>query len=85
MAHTAVAGPLCSLERAAQILGTTPMSVLMHLKHRLIEGLEVNGQWYVQQHSLEDYLAKKNAQPDNAASSLCKAHHCRHSSCGSCD
>ncbi len=36
MSDASQTGAMCTLERAAEILGTTPMSVLMHLKHKLM-------------------------------------------------
>nr|WP_320115945.1 hypothetical protein [uncultured Desulfuromonas sp.] len=80
MSDASQTGAMCTLERAAEILGTTPMSVLMHLKHKLMVGHEVNGQWYVTLDSLEAYRQEN----DTASKSLCKKHDCQHSSCESC-
>ncbi|PLX97627.1 MAG: hypothetical protein C0620_00540 [Desulfuromonas sp.] len=81
MSESTQTGAMCTLERAAEMLGTTPMSVLMHLKHKLMVGLEVNGQWYVSLESLEEYRNKN----ESADKGLCKKHECHHSSCGSCE
>lgn len=71
---------ICTLEQAAELLSTTAMSVLMHLKHRLIVGIEVNGQWYVNLESLNAY----RLQHPQSHKTLCKKHSCQHSACHSC-
>lgn len=70
-----------TLEQAAELLGTTPMNILMHLKHQLIEGTEVDGQWSIDAESLHAFK-HKNSGKDKT---LCKKHNCHHSSDGCCE
>jgi len=69
-----------TLNQAAEQLATTPMNILMHLKHKLIVGVEENGAWSICQQSLHEFQ-QKNQRADKT---LCKKHNCQHSQCGSC-
>jgi len=81
MCTTITAEASVSLEQAAKMLGTTPMNILMHLKHKLIQGTEVDGQWAICAESLNAF-SEKNQGSDKT---LCKKHTCQHSACGSCE
>lgn len=70
-----------SLTQAAQLLGTTPMNILMHLKHKLIVGTQVNGEWNIDSHSLHTFKMENKGKDKT----LCKKHSCQHSACGSCE
>jgi hypothetical protein len=67
------------VEEVAQELGTTGLNVMMHIKRRLLEGREIEGQWYVSMESLEQYRLEGADRP---GSTLC-SRHCP-SNCGSC-
>ena len=45
--------PHIPLADAAQVLMTTPLRVLMLLKHKELTGSMVDGEWYVDQSSLD--------------------------------
>ena len=65
---------------AAEMLKTTSLSVMMHIKRGLIAGEEVDGSWYVAADSLAVYLSQAD---DAARGSLCKSS-CKHG-CSTCD
>lgn len=72
---------LLSVAAVANVLKTTPLNVLMHIKRGLLSGEEVDGVWYVLATSLDNYLLNTEGA---AHGSLCKRH-CKHhcsSSCG---
>jgi len=70
---------LLPISTVAEQLNTTPLNVLMHIKRGLLNGLEVNGAWYVPAAALEKYLLQAGGA---AHGSLCKSS-CKHS-CSSC-
>lgn len=70
-----------TLEQAAELLGTTPMNILMHLKHQLIKGSDVDGQWSIDAESLHDFKHQNRGKDKT----LCKKHNCHHSAGGCCE
>jgi hypothetical protein len=69
---------MLSIDDTAQLMGTTPLNVLMHIKRHLLEGIEVNGTWMVESQSLEILLAKTGGIKGDAvcASGCTKKHAC---------
>ena len=67
---------------AAQIMGTTPLNVLMHIKRGLLVGREQEGGWLVDPESLAALLRKREAGklPAVCQSGCSKKHGCP--SCG---
>jgi len=69
-----------SMEDAAQLLNTTPLNVLMHIKRGLLKGQECDGSWFVLSDSLERYIADSGG---GKSRELCKHKTCSCSSaCG---
>lgn len=66
--------------RAAELLNTTQLNILMHIKHGNLSGLEKEGQWYLSQKSFDDFLAQDQQPETNVTNST---QHCGHG-CGSC-
>ncbi|MCK9172260.1 MAG: hypothetical protein RBR03_07825 [Desulfuromonas thiophila] len=63
------------IEQAARQLGTTPVALLLHLKHGLLRGRQQpDGQWRIDPASLAAFRARNGNQPAR----LCRAtgHHC---------
>lgn len=48
-----------SLAQASEVLGSTPLNVLMHIKRGLLTGLERNGDWQVDPDSLATLISKR--------------------------
>ena len=71
-----------SLEKAAEILGSTPLNVLMHIKRGLLVGAVPDGAWLVEPDSLAALIEKRRAGevPDVCQSGCSKQHGCQ--SCG---
>jgi hypothetical protein len=67
---------------AAQIMGTTPLNVLMHIKRGLLVGIEEEGGWLIDPESLAALLGKRAAGelPAVCPSGCSKNHGCQ--SCG---
>ena len=73
---------MLTVAAVAKELKTTPLNVLMHIKRGLLNGMEVDGVWYVSAESLNKYLSQAN---EAAHGNLCQSKsHCQHgcSSCG---
>ena len=68
------------LDEAAQLLGTTAVGVLMHLKHGFLSGREVDGVWQVDVESLTALRAR--GLPEGIA--LCRSHCGKPGGCSSC-
>ena len=70
------------IEEAAKELGTTVLSVLMHIKRKLLVAREVDGVWLVSRESLEDFCrdGQGRASLELCRSACAKGGHC--SSCG---
>ncbi|PLX97501.1 MAG: hypothetical protein C0622_12840 [Desulfuromonas sp.] len=49
----------CLIANAAELMNTTELNVLMHIKRGLLEGEERDGVWYVSKPSLESLLARE--------------------------
>ncbi len=47
-----------SIIQVAELLHTTPLNVLMHIKRGLLQGIEEDGDWQVERASLEALQAK---------------------------
>jgi len=68
---------------AAKAMQTTVLSVMMHIKRRLIEGCEIDGAWYVGAASLAAFLAEKGGKTEPlVCRSGCAAKKGGCSSCG---
>jgi len=72
---------LVPAEEAARVLETTPLSVLMRLKRKLLEGREVEGRWFVVRESLERL---QEEGPSKDAGPLCRSHCAAKGGCSSC-
>jgi len=72
---------LVPVEEVAKELGTTPLNVMMHIKRKLLEAREIEGQWFVTAESLENYRRDGEARPGSA---LCSQPCSSKSGCGSC-
>ncbi len=66
--------------QAAEEMGTTPLGVLMHLKRRLLDGVEKEGEWLVTRESLDRLLARAGG----AEKGLCRSACASASKCGGC-
>lgn len=71
-----------SLEQAAEILGSTPLNVLLHIKRGLLVGAVPNGVWVVEPDSLSELLRRRREEGVSAVcSSGCGK---KTNGCGSC-
>ncbi len=68
------------LSEAATRLGSTPLNVLMHIKRELLAAEEIDGSWFVDSASLEEFLARREEAPQESVCKSSCAHKC--SSCG---
>jgi hypothetical protein len=57
MSQEANGETMVAAEEAAKAMQTTVLSVMMHIKRRLLEGHEIDGAWYVSAASLATFLA----------------------------
>lgn len=66
------------LATVAQKMNTTALNVLMHIKRGILEGVEEEGTWMIDQKSLETLISKTGgAKVENVCASGCaKAHAC---------
>jgi len=62
MAQETTSGEMVTAEEAARAMQTTVLSVMMHIKRRLLEGRELDGKWYVGAASLADFLAASGGE-----------------------
>ncbi len=69
-----------TLAEAAKALGATPLNVLMHVKRKMIEAQEVEGQWIISRKSLETFLSTRSEEDQP----LCESHCSKKGGCGSC-
>ena len=67
------------ITEAAQILQTTPLNILMHIKRGLLKGVEEDGQWQIEKAGLEA-LAEKTG--GGKADDLCTSDCARKHACG---
>jgi len=72
---------LVSLEEAAQILQSTPLNILMHIKRGLLKGAENDGQWLVERASIDALMKKTGGRK---VDDVCKSGCARHHACGGC-
>ncbi len=49
-----------SILEAADKMETTPLNVLMHIKRGLLQGVEIDGNWWVENKSLALWLAESS-------------------------
>jgi hypothetical protein len=64
------------ITEAAQILQTTPLNILMHIKRGLLKGAEKDGHWQVEKTSLDALAAKTGGQKaDNVCTGACTRKH----------
>lgn len=63
---------------AAQKMGTTPLNILMHIKRGMLQGVEIDGVWTIDNQSLEALMAKTGGgkAQDVCASGCSKKHAC---------
>lgn len=66
------------ISEVANILQTTPLNILMHIKRGLLLGHEEDGVWMIDQASLDAFLAKHGGarSVDVCASGCAKKHAC---------
>jgi hypothetical protein len=72
---------LVAAEEAAKAMKTTVLSVMMHIKRRLLEGQELDGRWYVGATSLAAFLARNDGE---AAPVVCRSGCAAKGGCASC-
>ena len=72
---------LVPIEEVAKELGTTVLSVLMHIKRNLLAAREVDGAWLVSRESLEHF--RQNGQ-DRKGLDLCQSACTKKGGCSSC-
>jgi hypothetical protein len=53
---------MVAAEEAAKAMQTTVLSVMMHIKRKLLDGQELDGRWYVSATSLADFLAESGGE-----------------------
>jgi hypothetical protein len=53
---------MVAAEEAAKAMQTTVLSVMMHIKRKLLEGRELDGRWYVSAASLAAFLAQSGGE-----------------------
>jgi hypothetical protein len=58
MSQEAKGEDMVTAEEAAKAMETTVLSVMMHIKRKLLEGQELDGKWYVGAASLAAFLAR---------------------------
>lgn len=77
----AVQTAMIPLEEAARRLQTTPLNILMHIKRGLLQGVEKDDLWEVDEASLAALQEKTDGKAAEVCASGCsKKHGC--SSCG---
>ncbi len=69
-----------SLDAAASALGVTPLNVLMHVKRKMVEGQEVDGQWVISRKSLAAFLLSRSKEDPPLCVSQCS----KKGGCSSC-
>lgn len=71
-----------SVAEVAQVLGTTPLNVLILIKRGQLAGREVEGGWTVDEESLAAFRASEAGQVGKAP---CRSACGRAGGCGSCE
>ena len=73
---------LLSLTKTAQLLKTTQVNILMHVRRGLLEQVEVDGLWYITIASLEGFVSENGVRKSDR---VCASGCARHAACsGSC-
>lgn len=62
MSQETKGGKMVTAEEAAKAMQTTVLSVMMHIKRKLLEGQELDGRWYVGAASLAAFLARRGGE-----------------------
>jgi hypothetical protein len=71
-----------SLDQAAEVLGSTPLNVLMYIKRGLLTALEHDGDWRVDPDSLAMLIRKRG---EGNAPAVCRSACAKQAGgCGSC-
>lgn len=64
------------ITEVAQILQTTPLNILMHIKRGRLKGHEIDGQWQVEKASLDALAAKTGGKKaDDLCAGGCTGKH----------
>jgi len=69
---------LIPIEEVARELKTTSVNVFMHIKRKRIVGHEIDGEWFVEAKSLDEFLVQSGGQRDTAL----VHRHCHKKGCG---
>ena len=66
------------IKEVAQMLQTTPLNILMHIKKGLLKGVEEEGSWLIERTSLEIFLKKTGGvkAADVCATGCAERHAC---------
>jgi hypothetical protein len=70
---------ILSITEAAQILQTTPLNILMHIKRGLLKGTENDGEWLIERASIDDLMLKTGGRK---ADPVCASGCARQHACG---
>lgn len=62
MAQKAKGEEMVAADEAARALQTTVLSVMMHIKRKLLDGHELDGRWFVSAASLAAFLAQSGGE-----------------------
>jgi len=62
MSQEAKGEKMVAVEEAAKAMQTTVLSVMMHIKRKLLEGRELDGRWYISAASLAAFLAQSGGE-----------------------
>ncbi|HXV19397.1 MAG TPA: hypothetical protein VD811_00235 [Desulfuromonadales bacterium] len=62
MAQETKGEEMVAVEEAAKAMQTTVLSVMMHIKRKLLEAQELDGKWYVGAASLAAFLARSGGE-----------------------
>jgi hypothetical protein len=62
MVREAKGEEMVAAEEAAKAMQTTVLSVMMHIKRKLLDGQELDGRWYVSAASLAAFLARRGGE-----------------------
>jgi hypothetical protein len=67
---------ILSITEAAQILQTTPLNILMHIKRGLLKGTEDDGQWLIERAGIDALMKKTGGRKaDDVCTSGCARQH----------
>jgi hypothetical protein len=72
-----------SITMVAEILNTTPLNVLMHVKRGMLDGTEEEGIWMIDKASLDAFVAETGgSKADDVCASGCAKKHACGGGCG---